>query len=185
MPLRSTSAKFYPALFKVILLPMCLAASLSTPHFVVAAPADHDSLGLPLSNFSTKETTRASPLTRPALAAISIYQGIVSPQQGQVCAFEPTCSHFSQKALRQYGLFHGGLMTSDRLQRCHYCAAGHYVLSETGRSRDPIQGHCLRGEEQSPPWSLTGFKPPFSSLIVKNRRSPSAFAEVKPGPQQA
>jgi putative component of membrane protein insertase Oxa1/YidC/SpoIIIJ protein YidD/TolA-binding protein/TM2 domain-containing membrane protein YozV len=160
-----------------IILPVCLAAGLLASYNTEATPAVHDSLGQLYSNAKTESADAASPLARPVLTAISVYQGIVSPQQGQVCAFEPTCSHFSQQALQRYGFIHGGLMTSDRLQRCHYCAAGQYIPGETGCSHDPVHGHCLSGDEPSPPWSLNGVSPPFSPLIAEDQRTASAFAD--------
>jgi putative membrane protein insertion efficiency factor len=95
---------------------------------------------------STAGKTASPLLTRPLLAAISLYQKVISPQQGEVCAFQPSCSHFARQALRTHGLIQGGLMTSDRLQRCHSCAGGHYRLTGTYRARDPIGDHVLWGK---------------------------------------
>ena len=92
-----------------------------------------------------EDSSDGSLLTRPLLAAISFYQRVISPQQGDVCAFQPTCSRFAQQALRKYGLIQGGLMTSDRLQRCHSCSGGGYRLTTTGRACDPIDDHALWG----------------------------------------
>jgi len=99
---------------------------------------------------STDPRTGPSLFTRPLLAAISLYQKVISPQQGQVCAFQPTCSQFAQQALRTYGLVQGGLMTSDRLQRCHTCAAG-YGRGVAGRAHDPVDDHILWGRPDGGP----------------------------------
>ncbi|MDI6793714.1 MAG: membrane protein insertion efficiency factor YidD [bacterium] len=78
-----------------------------------------------------------------SLKAIRIYQLIISPQQGKVCNFEPSCSHFGFEAIHRYGPIKGILITSDRLQRCHYWVFGEYYLSPEGRLCDPAQNHCL------------------------------------------
>ncbi|MBI4777314.1 membrane protein insertion efficiency factor YidD [Candidatus Desantisbacteria bacterium] len=76
--------------------------------------------------------------------AIIIYQKLISPQQGGVCNFEPSCSQFSLLSIKKYGIIKGILMTSDRLQRCHYCVSGEYDYSpESGRFYDPVKNHCL------------------------------------------
>ncbi|MCK4544122.1 membrane protein insertion efficiency factor YidD [candidate division WOR-3 bacterium] len=49
---------------------------------------------------------------------IKLYQNTISKQQGEVCVFEPSCSHFAQQAVSKYGL-KGVLMAIDRLERCN------------------------------------------------------------------
>ncbi|MFH1860191.1 MAG: membrane protein insertion efficiency factor YidD [bacterium] len=80
------------------------------------------------------------------LGAIIIYQRIISPQQGGVCNFTPSCSQFSLQAIKKYGISKGILMTSDRLQRCHYCVSGEYSVTPGNRFYDPVKNHCL-GED--------------------------------------
>jgi len=75
--------------------------------------------------------------------AIIIYQRVISPQQGGVCNFEPSCSQFTLLSIKKYGIIEGILMTSDRLQRCHYCVAGEYHFRPGGRFYDPVENHCL------------------------------------------
>jgi TolA-binding protein/TM2 domain-containing membrane protein YozV len=55
-------------------------------------------------------------------------------------------------------------MTSDRLQRCHYCAVGQYHLTESGKAEDPAQDHVLWGESGASGLSLQGIEPPFSAI---------------------
>jgi uncharacterized protein len=43
-------------------------------------------------------------------------KGILTPYVR--CRFNPTCSHYSEEAVRKYGLRKGFLMTADRLWRC-------------------------------------------------------------------
>jgi len=114
---------------------------------------------------SAGSETGGSLLTRPLLAAISLYQKVISPQQGDVCAFQPTCSQFAREALRTHGLVQGGLMTSDRLQRCHSCAGEGYRLTETNRASDPIDDHVLWG------WTghaRTGGRSPLLAAVLSS-----------------
>jgi len=53
------------------------------------------------------------------LFSIKLYQWTFSGQQGDVCNFHPSCSHFSFQAIEKYGPVLGILMASDRIQRCH------------------------------------------------------------------
>jgi putative membrane protein insertion efficiency factor len=40
------------------------------------------------------------------------------------CVFDPSCSHYSELAIRQYGLFKGAKLTFYRLSRCKPGAGG-------------------------------------------------------------
>jgi len=54
-----------------------------------------------------------------ALSFIRLYQLVLSGQQGDVCNFEPSCSHFSYKAIEEFGPLWGLLLSGDRLERCN------------------------------------------------------------------
>ncbi|MFA5031872.1 MAG: membrane protein insertion efficiency factor YidD [bacterium] len=60
--------------------------------------------------------------TSIATGLIRIYQIVISPRQGDVCNFVPSCSHYSSDAIEKKGIFKGILMTADRLERCNYFA---------------------------------------------------------------
>ena len=66
----------------------------------------------------------SAPLRRARLASgavlglIHIYQSVVSPGMGQLCRYEPTCSHYTHEAIRRHGLLKGGLLGLKRLSRC-------------------------------------------------------------------
>ena len=80
---------------------------------------------------------------------IRIYQKLVSPQYGDVCNFTPSCSHFGFEAMQKYGMVQGVLMTADRLERCHYCAGGHYPFDpDKGKLKDPVEDHNLWGTDR-------------------------------------
>ncbi|UCD20005.1 MAG: membrane protein insertion efficiency factor YidD [candidate division WOR-3 bacterium] len=50
---------------------------------------------------------------------IKLYKTLISPSQGDVCNFSPSCSHFTRQAIEKYGIIWGSLMASDRLMRCN------------------------------------------------------------------
>jgi len=53
------------------------------------------------------------------LALLRFYQIAISPAQGEVCNFTPSCSNYMFKAIRKYGPVLGILKGIDRLQRCN------------------------------------------------------------------
>lgn len=56
------------------------------------------------------------------LLGLRFYQIFISPAQGEVCNFTPSCSNYMFQSLRKYGLLHGFLKGVDRLQRCNFSA---------------------------------------------------------------
>jgi putative membrane protein insertion efficiency factor len=47
------------------------------------------------------------------------YRAAISPAIGNVCRFEPSCSHYAEEAFARWGLVRGFLLTLGRLLRCH------------------------------------------------------------------
>lgn len=52
-----------------------------------------------------------------------MYQNFISQHFSADCLYDPTCSDFSKQAVKEYGLFKGGLLSFDRLNRCNRIAA--------------------------------------------------------------
>jgi len=55
------------------------------------------------------------------LGAIHLYQATLSPllgRSGVRCRFQPTCSHYGERAIRKYGTLRGTLLTVWRIARC-------------------------------------------------------------------
>jgi putative membrane protein insertion efficiency factor len=50
---------------------------------------------------------------------IKMYQLLISPLFGATCRFTPTCSEYSITAIRKYGIFKGGLLSTKRILKCH------------------------------------------------------------------
>ncbi|TEU07350.1 MAG: membrane protein insertion efficiency factor YidD [Candidatus Aminicenantes bacterium] len=58
-------------------------------------------------------------MRKTALFLIRIYQLALSPLLGRSCRFFPTCSVYTQEAIRKYGFFRGILLGCKRLLKCH------------------------------------------------------------------
>lgn len=59
--------------------------------------------------------------TRAALGAIHVYQATLSPlyaRTGVICRFKPTCSHYGEAVVREFGAVRGGWMALKRVLRC-------------------------------------------------------------------
>ncbi|MDD5529306.1 MAG: membrane protein insertion efficiency factor YidD [bacterium] len=75
-----------------------------------------------LSADTVKDKKRNNLFTGIATGFIHVYQIVISPRQGDVCNFNPSCSHFACEAIEKEGVVKGILMTADRLERCNYSA---------------------------------------------------------------
>lgn len=56
---------------------------------------------------------------RAAVAALAVYQRLVSPFLPQSCRFAPTCSEYARQALTGHGLLRGSALAVVRLLKCH------------------------------------------------------------------
>lgn len=66
----------------------------------------------------TETSRRRGVGARVAVAAIGVYQKLVSPLLGRNCRFSPTCSAYAAEAVGRFGLRRGGLLALRRLGRC-------------------------------------------------------------------
>lgn len=67
---------------------------------------------------------------------IRLHQRILTHQDGDVCTFQPSCSHYALEAVRRHGL-KGLFMTSDRVLRCHGGNHKFYPVFD-GTAYDPV-----------------------------------------------
>ena len=81
---------------------------------------------------------------------ITLHQKIISPSQGDVCNFSPSCSRFGKKAIEKHGPIWGSLMAADRLMRCNPWAYQHFDTYYSGiknqKIYDPIQNNFIFGK---------------------------------------
>jgi putative membrane protein insertion efficiency factor len=64
-------------------------------------------------------------LKRIGIGLIRLYR-IVFAWLPQSCRFEPTCSHYTEQAIRKSGLLKGSWMGARRIARCHPWNPGGY-----------------------------------------------------------
>lgn len=58
-------------------------------------------------------------LDKLAIKLIRLYQLTLSLLIGNQCRFYPSCSHYTQDAIRMHGLARGVVLGSKRILRCH------------------------------------------------------------------
>jgi putative membrane protein insertion efficiency factor len=67
------------------------------------------------------------------VAPIVVYQHVISPAIPQRCKYEPTCSRYAVKAIREYGILRGVVLAGWRLLRCNPWSLGGYDPVEAQR----------------------------------------------------
>lgn len=65
-------------------------------------------------------------MTRLALAAITLYQYLLSPFLGRQCRFAPSCSEYAREAITRHGVLKGTWLGMRRILRCHPWHPGGY-----------------------------------------------------------
>jgi uncharacterized protein len=66
------------------------------------------------------ETMETSPVKLGLAGLVWIYQKGISSVNPDRCGFLPSCSAYASLAVREHGPLWGGIMSADRLMRCHY-----------------------------------------------------------------
>ncbi|HEX7292312.1 MAG TPA: membrane protein insertion efficiency factor YidD [Conexibacter sp.] len=67
-----------------------------------------------------------SVLRAVVLAPIRAYRRVVSPLLPPRCKYAPTCSHYAEQAVREYGILRGLILAGWRLLRCNPWSHGGY-----------------------------------------------------------
>ena len=73
-------------------------------------------LGLDLAREPRNQLT-----ARFLVGSIHLYQAVLSPRLGAIgvrCRFKPSCSHYSEGAIRKYGAWTGSWKAAWRVLRC-------------------------------------------------------------------
>ena len=68
------------------------------------------------------------------LAPIRAYQRWISPGLPRRCKYEPTCSAYAARAVRELGVVRGSILAAWRLLRCNPFSRGGY---------DPVEARTL------------------------------------------
>lgn len=80
--------------------------------------------------------------TRIVLIPIALYQRVLSPALPRRCKYEPTCSRYAIRAVAQFGILRGLVLSGWRLLRCNPLSDGGYDPVEAQRifgPRSPAQ----------------------------------------------
>ena len=92
-----------------------------------------------------REECGTNTMSNGALILLRGWSTYISPVDGPACGFRPTCAGYSREAIRKYGAVKGGVMTSERLQRCHACMnTTIYPLTPEGYLYDPVSANVDR-----------------------------------------
>ena len=65
-------------------------------------------------------------LAWPIIFLIEVYRLFISPLLPPSCRFYPTCSVYTEEALKKHGLVRGGYYGAKRIMRCHPGNPGGY-----------------------------------------------------------
>lgn len=65
-------------------------------------------------------------MRKSAVGLIVFYQRMFSPLLGNVCRYQPSCSHYTREAIEKYGVARGGWLGLKRVSRCHPLHQGGY-----------------------------------------------------------
>jgi putative membrane protein insertion efficiency factor len=60
------------------------------------------------------------------IGMIVLYQRFISPFLLPSCRFYPSCSVYARLALKEYGIFKGGILSLMRVLKCHPLHPGGY-----------------------------------------------------------
>ena len=58
-------------------------------------------------------------IRRLFIILIKVYRFLISPLLGDSCRFYPSCSHYAEEAIAQYGVLKGSYLAIRRLSKCH------------------------------------------------------------------
>jgi putative membrane protein insertion efficiency factor len=72
-------------------------------------------------------------MRRVVLAPIVAYQRVVSPALGRRCKYEPTCSAYAVRAIREFGILRGLVLAAWRVLRCNPFSHGGFDPVEAQR----------------------------------------------------
>jgi putative membrane protein insertion efficiency factor len=61
-----------------------------------------------------------------ALAPLVVYRRVLSPALPRRCKYEPTCSAYAERAIREYGILRGLVLAVWRVLRCNPFSHGGY-----------------------------------------------------------
>ena len=131
-------------------------------------------------NLSAEEVGSNS-IDSPPSVFIDFYQKYISDLRYGNCRFEPSCSHYAEDAIGEFGFFKGSVLAADRLVRCHSDAGRYYTKDKTGHWVDPADGpHGALNPPKVPSWLLpdrTCLSKPKGGIISNRQAEYAAVAD--------
>ncbi len=98
----------------------------------------------------TQQPYQTNPVKIVTTATFDLYRALISPSQGDVCNFSPSCSHFATEAIERHGILWGSFMAADRLLRCNPWAYEsfnkYYFGIENRKIHDPVEDNYIFGQ---------------------------------------
>jgi putative membrane protein insertion efficiency factor len=95
----------------------------------------------------TQQPYQTNPVKIITTTTFNLYRTLISPSQGDVCNFSPSCSHFATESIEEHGVLWGSLMATDRLLRCNPWAYESFNTYYTGiknrKIHDPIENNYI------------------------------------------
>jgi len=99
-------------------------------------------------NKHKKEIKWNNPVKVLAYIPLFFYQKIISEQISATCEFDLSCSNFSIKAIKEFGIIYGICLTADRLTRCNGQAQieteGYLINHQSGKVIDDPSMYSIR-----------------------------------------
>jgi putative membrane protein insertion efficiency factor len=119
-----------------------LAADLMLADSVLKQQVHHSDKRNYIFKSQPKNFVNSNPVSLIYGGSLYIYQNLISQHFSADCLYDPSCSEFSKRAVKEFGLIKGGMLTIDRLDRCNRIAATSLnpglMNRKTHRFSDPI-----------------------------------------------
>ncbi len=58
-------------------------------------------------------------MSKLVISLLRAYRYVLSPFLGNRCRFHPSCSSYTEEAVRRFGVLRGGWLGMKRIGRCH------------------------------------------------------------------
>lgn len=72
-----------------------------------------------LNTKKTSKIAKYNPISLLLKGGMAFYQNLVSPQLGNRCIYDLSCSNFSKASIAEFGMVKGLFLSADRLLRCN------------------------------------------------------------------
>ena len=85
--------------------------------------------------------TAGAPVRALEIGLIRVYRATLSGWLGGQCRFYPTCSHYAEDAIREYGAVRGTALAAWRILRCNPFGAGGIDRVRPAGAYDDVTRH--------------------------------------------